>query len=274
MRMNTGVAYLTFLVLASNALAESPAAQFENASIPPGVLKGIIKSGERYGAFIAGGRTVYSNDTFTITKHGHPITWKVLDITLNGVRFAKLSTDTTNAPHPPLDLVPNFGAFLMQLEQGSKVYSSASTRLLKDQAMEAAVTSVANWCTSNQTLYVVGTLSDLAMVDDRTAQVQLKNLDYGHFKAVQNPKLFINPTFQINVPFTRTDAERVKAGDTVVLCGQPIFRPKSSLAVENATPLKPPFTCFSIAADGSLIGSLEIVDPVCDIFDPKKETVQ
>ena len=274
MRMNTGVAFLTFLVVASSALAESQTAQFEIASIPPGVLKGIIKSGERYGAFIASGRTVYSNDTFTVTKHGHPVTWKVLDINLNGARFAKLSTDTTNAPHPPLDLVSNFGAFLMQLEQGSKVYSAASTRLLKDQAMEAALTSVANWCASNQTLSVIGTLSDLAMVDDRTAQLQLKDLDYGHFKSVQNPKLYINPTFQINVPFTRADAERVKAGDTVVLCGRPIFRPKPSLAADNATSTKPPFTCFSISSDGCLIGCLEIVTPVCDIFDPKKETVQ
>lgn len=275
MAINGKGLFLLVFAFASVALAQHQVgSRAEASALPPGVLKGVIKSGERYCAFIAGGRTVYPNDTFTTTKHGHTVTWKVIDVSLSGARVVKLSTGSSDTQHPPLEFVPNFGTLVMQLEQGSQKYSAASTRLLKDQAMEATARAGVDWCSSNQTLYVTGTLSDLAMLDDCTAQVQLRNVNLGSFSALQSPRLSVLSPFQITVPFSRERAESANAGYTVVLCGKPVFRPKSALSVDNTSSARQPLTCFSISSDGSPIGSLEMVDPICDIFDPKKETVQ
>jgi len=247
---------------------------FSETTPPPGVVKGFIKAGERRGAVIVGGKTVYSNDVFTVTTRGHKVVWKVLEVSDKVARFAREPSESLNHPAPSPDCASNFGELAMLLEKGAQSYKSASTRALKDQVLAETRERANAWCSSNRTLCVTGTLSDLTANDGNTALLRLMNVDCGPFSAIRNPGLFINRPFQFIVPMTREQTLSYKAGYAVVLTGCPAFHPGEGLLTVNGLILKPTVTCFLMPVDISCVGALTVTDVKYDIFDPKAETVQ
>lgn len=65
---------------------------------PHVVVRGIVKIGGRRGALIAGGQTVFSNDVFSTVCKDRVITWRVLEVTAEGARFAPETTTSVATP--------------------------------------------------------------------------------------------------------------------------------------------------------------------------------
>ena len=267
---------MAVMACTSMAIAQTNAAGiFLEAAPPAGVVKGFMKAGGRYGALIAGGRTVYSNDTFAVTARGHKVTWQVLEVTDKGGRFAR-EQSAAEVPHsPPPGCVPNFGGLVMMLEDSAREYKAATTDALKDQVMAAARDNAKSWCASNRVMCVKGTLSNLTMADDNTALLRLTNVDCGLFKTIRHPNLYVHSPLEIKIHLTRDQAQGFKAGNTAILSGRPVFRPGTDiLLIGDALTQKGALTCFRILTDTRMIGAIDLADPKYDIFDPKAETVQ
>jgi len=247
---------------------------FNEATPPPGVVKGFMKAGKRCGALIAGGKMVYSNDVFTVTTRGHKVVWKVLEVSDKKARFARWPFDSANPLSARPDCTPNFGELAVLLEQRAQAYKSASTGALKDQVMTETHKCANSWCVSNQTLCIMGTLSDLTVIDDTTALLRLKEVDCGPFSAIRQPGLCISQPLQFTVPMTKEQALSFKAGYTAVLTGCPTFHSSASPLLGNDLLPKQSVASFSMLIDAQCIGSLSLADIKYDIFDPKAETVQ
>ncbi len=178
--------------------------QYIETNLPPGVYKGIVKVGDRFGVVIVGGKTVYSNDTFTLTTHGLKAKWKVLAVANKKARFARAVPDQVSPYATPPDCVPNFGEFVMLLDKEAKAYQQASTQLLKDKIIAAASVKAQDWCLSNRTMCVKGVLADVIMLATNTARVRLKK------KKWVSRNLFRIPTSMLTYPLKKQSASRRK----------------------------------------------------------------
>ncbi len=269
-----------YLVLSGIACAGLACAQanealtFSESALPAGVVRGVINAGGRCGALIAGGKTVYSNDVFTVTTRGHKVMWKVLEVSDRTNRFARASSPAANPLSPAPDCRPNFGGLAMLLEQGAQSYKAASTRALKDQVMAETREGASGWCASNRTLCVTGTLSDLTVTDANTARLRLTDVDCGPFSAIKRPTLYMHRPLQFTVPMTKERALSCKAGYTVILTGRPVFQPGVGLLMVDGLVQKQSVTSFMMPVDLQCIGALTVTGVRYDIFDPKAETVQ
>lgn len=274
MKRETPIRYILALFLcASFSYAQTNSnTQFLEAVPPAGAVKGFIKAGDRCAALIVGGKTVYSNDVFTVMLQGRQSVWKVLAVTDKGARFAYLPEPERTLAPPP-DETLSFGEFLMFLEDRARIYKDASTSVLKEQAVERIRDSARSWCMTNRSLCVKAVLSDIAMNDANSARLSLKNVEYGPFKTNPIPNLYVSPFFKIDVPLKRDQALGFKAGDTVVLSGQPNFclNPHVTSFI-NGHMQRGVFTSFSILSDSREIGSLQLYEPKFEIFTPKTES--
>ena len=267
---------LAIIMCASITYAQTNATErFLIATPPAGVVKGVMKAGARCGVLIVGGRMVYSNDIFTVTTRGHKVAWQALEVTEKKLLFARKLPATANPHSTPPDCTPNYGDLVMVLEKEARSYTSASTHILRDQAVAKARETASNWCASNQLLCVKASLSDLTMADANTAELHVKNVDSGPFKAIQKPALTVHAPNKIKVPLSRDSALTYKAGNTVILCGRPVFRPGSDIPlIGNALTQPGTFTSFWMPSGSDKIGDLDLTDLTYDIFDPKAETIQ
>lgn len=270
------ILYLTWsLAFAAGMNAqESSSPVFEETALPDGALRGLMQVNGRCGALIAGGRLVYSNDIFIVTTHGRSVRWRVLSVTKKDARFARERTASDVSIPPPLSDASNFGTLLMLLERGAQAYTSASTRPLKTEAIKTTWLAAITWCMSNPTICVRGTLADVTILNDQTVLLRLKDLDCRPFKSTRSSQLYVYQTFQQKLHLRRERALEMKAGDTVILSGQPVFHPEAQSAFSQNDKTQPYFVHFRIRSDGTSIGSLEIFDSAWEIFDPKKETLR
>ena len=69
------------------------ASDWKEVETPDVVVKGIIKFGDTYGAFVSGGKIVYSNDVFSTTYQGSSLYWRVTGISLDGATFVRVNPD-------------------------------------------------------------------------------------------------------------------------------------------------------------------------------------
>lgn len=265
---------LAFLSFANGLLAQAITNQECVVATPPaGVVKGIISAGERSGVLIVGGRTVYSNDTFTVTTRGHQVTWKVVSFSNNQPRFARLVSDSSSPLSTSPDSVPNFDKLVMLLESEAITYKAASTSILKDEAVTSTREYLGNWCQSNQ-LCVAATLSDISMINDTTAALRLSNVHRGSFERIRNPCLFATGPHMINVPMTKDQAAMFKAGYKVIISGCPSFSSGKDQPMADALIQAKSFVSFLMSHDIRFIGAIYFDQIKYDIFDPKNETVQ
>lgn len=269
------------LLLAAFALyasADGTATQFREAALPPGVVTGYISVGGRTGAVVAGGRTVYPNDTFTVTLNGHTTTWKVLGIDRMRGRFAVETPENGTAqqsqcPQPTSD----FAMLASMLEQRARAYSSATTRVQKDRVMSEAREDAKAWCASNTVISIRGELAECRRAVAGRYRIKLVKVAKGISGKDQGPDLYIHPTFEADISLSDEQALRCKAGDVVALRGKPAFRtkPTTTVTVVNGVmTILNPFTSFRMLADSELIGDFDIQTESCDVFDPAKETVR
>lgn len=269
------------IILASFSLATAlfsqavPEQEFIEAKPPVSVVKGTMRVGDRCGVHIVGGKTVYSNDTFTITTRGHTVTWKVIGFTNKQPRFARLALDNSHLLSPPLDCVPNFGNLLMLLEEKAAKYKSASTSILKDQVMTETRNRVAEWCNTNQ-LCIAATLADIRMIDDATACLQLANVNRGAFNSIRYPLIFMEGPCRISIPITKNKAASLKAGYKVIITGNMSFSPKDEMLMADGPVRRKGHVSFWINLEGDprFVGAVLLDQVKYDIFDPKNETVQ
>jgi len=249
--------------------------EFVEAKPPAGVVKGTMRAGDRCGVLVAGGKTVYSNDTFSVTTRGHQVTWKVTGFTNNQPRFARLVSGPPSPYSTSPDCVPNFGELAMLMESEAIVYKAASTKILREQTMAATRMRVATWCKTN-ILCVSATLADISMVDENTACLKLSNVNRGAFDNIRYPSVFIQGPSSISVPMTRDEAATLKAGYKVIITGSPSFG-LETLTTLNGNPIyKEGLVRFvvSLLGDPHIIGALFLDQVKYDVFDPTKETVQ
>jgi hypothetical protein len=246
--------------------------------LPPGVVIGYISVGGRTGAIVAGGRTVYPNDTFTVTLNGHTTTWKVLGIDRMRGRFAVETPENGTAqqsqcPQPTSD----FAVLTSMLEQRARAYSSATTRVQKDRVISEAREEAKAWCASNTVISIRGELSECRLAVAGRYRIKLVKVAKGNSGKEQSPDLNIHPTFEADIPLSDEQALRCKAGDVVALRGNPVFKTKTATtvtAVKGVITILNPFTSFRMIADSELIGDFDIRTESCDIFDTAKETVR
>jgi len=240
------------------------------------VCKGIVKVGDRFGVVIVGGKTVYSNDTFTLTTHGLKAKWKVLAVANKKARFARAVPDQVSPYATPPDCVPNLGEFVMLLDKEAKAYKQASTQLLKDKIIAAARVKAQDWCLSNRTMCVKGVLADVIMLATNTARVRLKKEEMGQSKSFPDSNLYVNVPIEETISVSKETALTFQAGNTVVLVGCPVFIPAHDAPVPGERKLiTESFTYFKICSDRKpFIGALRLTDIRYDIFEPKNETVQ
>jgi hypothetical protein len=273
-RLSASIIILAFLSLANGLFAQAVTNQECVVAAPPaGVIKGIISAGDRSGVLIVGGKTVYSNDTFTVTTRGHQVTWKVVGFANNQPRFARLGSDSSSPLSTSLDAAPNFDKLVMFLESEAITYKAASTSILKDKAVARTREHLGNWCQSNQ-LCVAGTLSDISMVNDTTASLRLSNVYRGSFERIRNPCLFTSGPHMINVPMTKDQAATLKAGYKVIISGCPSFISGKDQQIVDANLQVKSFVSFLMSHDIRFIGAIYLDQIKYDIFDPKQETVQ
>lgn len=265
---------LACLSHAVNLFAQAlPDQEFIEAQPPAGVAKGTMRAGDRCGVLVAGGKTVYSNDTFSITTRGHQVTWKVTGFTNNQPRFARLVSGSPSPFSTSPDCVPNFDKLVMFLEPEANTYKAASTSILKDKAVAKVREHLGNWCRSNQ-LCVAATLSDISMVNDTTAQLRLSNVHRGSFERIRNPCLFATGPHMVNVPMTKDQAATFKAGYKVIISGCPSFSSGKDSQIVDAILQTKSFVSFLMSADTRFIGAIYLDQIKYDIFDPKNETVK
>jgi hypothetical protein len=252
-----------------------PDQDFIEAKPPAGVVKGTMRAGDRCGVLVAGGTTVYSNDTFSVTTRGHQVTWKVTGFTNNQPRFARLVSGLPSPYSTSPDCVPNFGELVMLMESEVNVYKAASTKVLRDQAIAATHKRVETWCKTN-TLCVVATLSDISMVDDNTACLKLSNVNRGAFDNIRYPSVSPQGPSSISVPMTKSQAASYKAGYRVLITGSPSFSPGTDNQFQNAYLQVKSFVSFQmrLIGDARFIGAIFLDQVKYDVFDPKNETVQ
>lgn len=258
------------------ALAQDPVAlMFTESASPAGVIRGYVKAGDRWGALLAGGRTVYSNDTFTVKSRGHTCLWKVLEVSNGRARLARAESSPASPFSTPPDCKPNFGEFLALFDKGSRAYKEASTQVQKNQIMSTLRENAKQWCSQHAVLCVKGDLSDLVMQDDNNALLRLQNVDCWKFKPPRTPTLYIYPSFEVRIPISREQALSLKKGDQVILCGRPTFRSGSDTLpnIDGLAQLTC-FTSFRMLPDVASIGFLSLEDVRYDIFDPKSDSVQ
>lgn len=247
---------------------------FVESAPPPGVIKGVIKAGDRCGVLIAGGRTVYSNDTFSLIIHGYTNTWTVLGFTNNQARLGKSVLDARRPHSTPPNCVPNFDKLVMLLESEAVAYKDASTKVLKEQVMETTLRRAKAWGSSNQ-LCMAATLTDISMVADETARIKLAKVNRGAFDAIKFPTLFMQVPVYITVPMTKEYAATLKSGYRVLITGTPSFGNESISIVNGKMIRKSGLVHFSasVLGDPRFIGALFLDQIRYDIFDPAKETV-
>lgn len=275
--MNT-ITFIRF-ALSSMACASLASAQtnetrtFREAIPPAGVVKGIMKAGNRCGVLIVGGKMAFSNDTFTLITRGHKVKWQVLEVTDNKSRFAREVSESESTRSPPLDCPPNFSELVMLLEESARSYNDASTRLQKDDVMAKTHKIAQSWCT-NDLLCIKATLSDVSMAKDGIALLRLCNIDRGPFDAIAKPFLHVNKSSDIKVMVPRERALSYKSGYSVILSGRPKFRPGAETPLVDELTKQGTFALFRMLSDFIPIGSLDLTDIKFDIFDPKVESVQ
>jgi len=254
------------------AYAQAVPQEFVETVPPKGIIRGFLQVGGQYGALVAGGDTVYSNDIFAVISRGNTVQWKVLELTADKKRFAR---DVLNDnPHAtPDNISPNFGDLVMILENDAKKYKAASTKVLKEEELKVTCEDAANWC-SNNVLCVKGELAEISMESSAFATIRLKNVDTGPFAKMRIYNLFVDTSYQLEIPIAREKALMVKAGDTVIICGKPVFYPGSLKFIADAIRGKKTFTQFRMLGDIAMIGSLDIEDLKFDIFDSRNESVK
>ena len=248
-----------FVVQAS---ADGTAPQFREAALPPGVITGYISVGGRTGAVVTGGRTVYPNDTFTVTLSGRTTTWKVLGIDHMRGRFAVETPENGNGQQTPCPQpTSDFTALASMLEQRARAYSSATTRVQKDKVMSEAREDAKAWCASNTVISIRGELAECRRAVAGKYRVKLVKVAKGNSGNEQSPDLYIHPTFEADISLSDEQALGCKAGDAVALRGKPVFRTKLTTTVtvvNGVMTISHSFTSFRMIADSELIGDFDI----------------
>ena len=264
-------------VLQSTVLLAQPIGtqEFIEAKPPAGLVKGIIKAGNQRTVLLVGGKTVVSNSTFTVTTRGHRVTWKVIGFTEKEALFARLVSDTPSPYSTSPDCVPNFGSLLMLLEENASMYKLASTSILKDQVMTETRNRVKEWCNTNQ-LCIAATLSDIKMIDDATACLQLNNVNRGEFNNIRYPLIFMEGPSRISIPITNIHAASLKAGYKVIITGNLSFSQKDEMLMHDGPVRRKGHISFwiNLQGDPRFVGAILLNQVKYDIFDSKAETVQ
>ena len=252
-----------------------PDQDFIEAKPPVGVVKGTMRAGDRCGVLIAGGKTVYSNDTFSVTTRGHQVPWKVTGFTNNQPRFARLVSGSPSPYSTSPDCVPNFDKLVMLMESEAIVYKAASTKILRDQAMAATRKRADAWCKTN-ILCVAATLADISMVDDNTACLKLSNVNRGAFDNIRYPSVSLFGPRHINVPMTQEKAGSLKAGYRVIITGTPSFGFGDGNLMSDGLLQQNGFVCFRllVLTQPSFVGAVFLDQVKYDVFDPKNETAK
>ena len=265
---------LAFLFLTQGSIAQVVTNQgFVVATPPEGLIKGVIKAGNRSGVLVAGGKTVYSNDTFTVTTRGHQVIWKVIGFPNNQPQFARLLLSSPSPYSTSLDCSPNFNKLVMLLESEANLYKAASTKILRDQVIATTRKRVEEWCKTN-TLCVVATVADISAVDDKTVKIKLSNVNRGEFDRIRYPSVSLWGPTHITVPMTRDKAGLLKAGYRVVLSGIPSFNPGTDNIMGDGFLQQSGFVSFrfSLIGDPRFVGAVNLNQVKYDVFDPKLET--
>jgi hypothetical protein len=261
------------LLLAYCASAQEPAGGFQEATPPAGVVKGFVTNGKS-GVLVIGGRVVYPDETFTVTSHGRMVIWKVIEIKNRKARFARSISGPANMLAPPPDSTPNYGSFLDILQQGAQAHKAASTSVQKEQIMASLRDAAKAWCAENAVFCIRGIVTDLTMLDDRTAQLRFKIADGAQEVGWKDNLIFHGP-FQLNIPLRRDQALGYIAGHHVFLCGRPTFLAGPLPLFTSGITRQTPFASFQMFDGFSMmIGSLQIDNPRFEIYDPANETIQ
>ena len=250
--------------------------QYIETNLPVDVCKGFVKVGGRFGVLIAGGKTVYSNDTFTLTTRGVKAKWKVLEVVDKKARFARALPDKVSPYATPPDCAPNLSELVMLLDKEATLYKQASTQLLKDKIVAAARLKAQNWCSSNQIVCVQGKLADATMMTTNTARVRLETVDFGQSATVPNSNLYVKLPLEETINVSKEIALTFEAGNIIVLAGRVTFLPAhDSYVIGEKKQFNDSFTYFRMgSAPKPFIGAIRLTDIKYDIFNPKNETVR
>lgn len=262
---------LSTLCVSIACAQETPGSCFREANPSPGLIKGIIRTGDREGVIVIGGKTVLPGETFTVTTRGVKVVWKVLAVTAGKARFARAVSAAADSCATPPDCRPNYADFLKVLQRGAEAHKAASTSVQKEQILAATRESARLWCASNTLFCVQGTVLDVNMLDDNNARLRLKCADDPN---ALNHSFFLLRPLSIEIPIRRERAITHKAGDHVLLCGRPVFIKSSGSLIADGMTLGESFASFLILHGGTPIGSLQLSEPRFDIYDPKCETLQ
>ncbi len=168
---------------------------------------------------------------------------------------------------------PNYADLLKVLQQGAEAHKAASTGVQKEQILAATRESATLWCASNTLFCIQGIVTDLTMLDDKTAQLRLRSAE-GSAADAWKHNLYISAPLRINIPLSREKALGHKAGYHVLLCGRPSFIPGPESLLLFGTAYNRSFASFMMLQGTAPIGSLQIAEPRFQIYDPAKETMQ